>query len=113
MSKTKRIEQLQKQYQQLKKKLSNVGFMCQGTVVERYYNRDTKGKQTRYGPYYSWTRKISNKTITVALSKEQYKHISNAIATQRRVERILKKMYKISEELVMLQSQGVVARKSH
>jgi hypothetical protein len=113
MNVTKRSEQLQKQHQQLKKKLADVGPMCQGSVIERYYNRGAKGKQTLYGPYYSWTRKIANKTITVALSKDQYRHISKAITTQRKVDNILKKMYKISEELLMLQAQGVVARKSH
>ena len=113
MKAIKRSEQLQTQYQQLKKKLSDIGPVCQGSVIERCYNRSVKGKQTLYGPYYSWTRKVANKTVTVALSKDQYRHMSKAITAHRKVEDILKKMCKISEELVMLQAQGVVTRKSH
>ncbi|MCK5849942.1 MAG: hypothetical protein KAH23_03430 [Kiritimatiellae bacterium] len=109
----KRIEQLQKQYQKLKKKLADIGPVCQGSVIERCYNRSVKGKQILYGPYYSWTRKIANKTVTVALSKDQYRHMLKAITTHRKVEDILKKMCEISEELVMLKAQGVVTRKSH
>jgi len=112
MKAIKRSEQLQKQYQQFKKKLVDIGPVCQGSVIERCYNRSVKGKQTPYGPYYSWTRKVANKTVTVALSKGQYRHMSKAITAHRKVEDILKKMCAISEELVMLQAQGVVSRKS-
>ena len=112
MNTIKRNEQLQKQYERLKNKLALIGPICQGSVIERHYNRSVQGKQTLYGPYYSWTRKVANKTVTIALSRDQYQHMAKAIATHRKVEGILKKMCAISEELVTLQTTGVITRKS-
>ena len=112
MNTIKRKEELQKQYEQLKNKLALIGPICQGSVIKRHYNRNVQGKQTLYGPYYSWTKKVANKTVTVALSIDQYQHMANAVAAHRKVEVILKKMCAISEELVILQATGVTTRKS-
>ena len=112
MNTIKRSEELQTKYEQLKNKLALVGPICQGSVIERHYNRSVQGKQTLYGPYYSWTRKVANKTVTVALSRDQYHYMAKAVAAHRKVESILKKMCAISEELVTLQTTGVITRKS-
>ncbi len=72
MNTDKKVEQLYNQYHSLRTKLSEVGLICQGSALKRTYHRDSKGQTTEYGPYYSWTRKIDNKTVTVALSRAQH-----------------------------------------
>ena len=113
MKTAKRAEQLKQQYQRLKNSLARIGPICQGTAIERSYHRNVKGKRTLYGPYYSWTRKVANRTVTVALSSTQYRHIARAIATRRKVDDILKQMGVISEELITLQIPGVTSRKAN
>ncbi len=111
MNTEKKVEQLYNQYHALKTGLSEVGLICQGSALKRTYHRDTKGQITEYGPYYSWTRKIDNKTVTVALSRVQHGLLSKAIANQRKLEALLRKMRAISEKIVLLQAPGVASRK--
>ena len=111
MNTEKKVEQLYNQYYALRTRLSEVGLICQGSALERTYHRKTKGQPTEYGPYYSWTRKIDNKTITVALSRAQHRLLSKAIAHQRKLEELLRKMRAISEQIVLLQAPGVASRK--
>ena len=44
------------------------------------------------GSRYVWTRKAQAKTITVALSREQYLWLKQAVANQRNLERIVEQM---------------------
>jgi len=111
MNTEKKVEQLYNQYHALRTRLTEVGLLCQGSALKRTYHRDTKGQTTEYGPYYSWTRKIDNKTVTVALSRAQHGLLSKAIANQRKLEELLRKMRAISEKIVRLQPPGVASRK--
>ena len=111
MNTDKKVEQLYNQYNALRARLTEVGLICQGSALKRTYHRDTKEQTTEYGPYYSWTRKIENKTVTVALSRAQHGLLSKAIANQRKLEELLRKMRTISEQIVILQAPGVASRK--
>jgi len=111
MNTDKKVEQLYNQYHSLRTKLSEVGLICQGSALKRTYHRDSKGQTTEYGPYYSWTRKIDNKTVTVALSRAQHVLLSKAIANQRKLETLLRKMRAISKKIMLLQASGVASRK--
>jgi hypothetical protein len=48
------------------------------------------------GPCYQWTRKVKGKTVSVALSKEQYEWLAAAIANWRTVQATLKAMQQLS-----------------
>ena len=111
MNTEKKVKQLHTQYYALRNRLTEVGLICQGSALKRTYHRDTKGQSTEYGPYYSWTRKIENKTVTVALSRAQHGLLSKAISNQRKLEELLRKMRAISEQIVLLQAPGVASRK--
>ena len=50
------------------------------------------------GPCYQWTRKEKGKTVSVALSKEQFEAMRDAIANWREVQRTLKRMEQITRE---------------
>jgi hypothetical protein len=55
------LESLQREYQRLSGSLAGIGYISQGSVVDR-----SKLRRPRSG--YQWTRKVAQKTVTVALS---------------------------------------------
>jgi hypothetical protein len=56
--------------------LGQTGWVALGSVMER--NKPGQG-----GPRYQWSRRVAGKTVTVALSKEQFEWLKAAIANQR------------------------------
>lgn len=90
-------------YRQLQRQLAQVGYVSQGSVFER--GPDQQGSR------YVWTRKVRAKTITVALSKEQYQWLKQAVANQRELERIVKEMQILSRQILFENVPGVVRRK--
>jgi virulence-associated protein VapD len=73
-------------YRQLQRQLARLGYVSQGSVFER-----APGQQ---GSRYFWTRKVRAKTVTVALSQEQYLWLKQAVTNQRNLERIVEQMQK-------------------
>ena len=49
-------------------------------------------------PCYPWTRKVKGKTVCVALSKEQYEWLKQAIANWRTLQETLRQMQRLSRE---------------
>ena len=56
----------------IRKELGNIGLVSHGYVQDRGPGAG--------GPCYQWTRKVKAKTVSVALSKEQFAAMSDAIA---------------------------------
>src|SRR2546428_13996022 len=79
-------------YRHLQRQLSRIGYLSQGSVIER--------PPTQQGSRYIWTRKVKAKTITVALSKEQYQWLRRAVANQRNLKRIAEQMQKHSRKIL-------------
>ena len=52
------------------------------------------------GPCYQWTRKVRGKTVSVALSREQYTWLAAAIANWRTVQTTLKAMQRLSRAVL-------------
>jgi virulence-associated protein VapD len=90
-------------YGQLQRQLIQLGWISQGTVLER-----APGQQ---GSRYVWTRKVRAKTVTVALSEEQYHWLKQAVANQRKLEEIIQQMQKLSHQILFEKVPGVVRRK--
>lgn len=91
------------QYRQLQHQLARLGYVSQGSVFER-----GPGKQ---GSRYVWTRKVKAKTVTVALSQEQYHWLRQAVANQRQLEKIVQQMQTLSRQTLFETVPGVVRRK--
>ena len=72
-------------YRQLRDRLGQVGWIALGSVLER-------GRPGQGGPRYQWSRRVGGKTVTVALSAEQFAWLKEAIANQREVWNILLRM---------------------
>lgn len=51
-------------------------------------------------PCYQWTRKIKGKTVSVALSREQYQWLREAIPNWRTVPQTLRDMQRLSRHVL-------------
>lgn len=63
------------------------------------------------GPCYQWTRKVKGKTVSVALSKEQYEWLKAAILNWRTLQAQLKEMQRLSREELFETIKGPPRRK--
>lgn len=80
------------EYAQLQARLANVGWLSQGYAQDRGPGAG--------GPCYQWTRKVKAKTVSVALSREQYEALQQAIANWREVQAILRRMQVLSRQVI-------------
>jgi hypothetical protein len=76
-------------YRRLRARLERIGWIALGSVLER--NLPGQG-----GPRYQWSRRVEGKTVTVALSSEQFEWLSLAIANQRKAESLLSQMHQLT-----------------
>jgi virulence-associated protein VapD len=90
-------------YRRLQRLLGHMGYVSQGSVFER-----TPSQQ---GSRYVWTRKVKAKTVTVALSEEQYHWLRQAVANQRKLNRLVAQMQTHSRQILFETIPGVVRRK--
>ena len=79
-------------YKRLQQRLAKVGWISEGYVQDRGPGAG--------GPHYQWTRKVRAKTVSVALSKEQYEWLKVAIANWREVQATLKEMQRLSRQVL-------------
>jgi hypothetical protein len=80
------------QYESLRRRLSQVGWISEGYVQDRGPGAG--------GPCYQWTRKVKGKTVSVALSREQYEWLRSAIAQWRELQATLKEMQRLSRRVL-------------
>lgn len=86
------LARLQTEYNQLRQRLCQVDWISQGYVQNR-------GRGAG-GPCYQWTRKVRGKTVSVALSKEQFEALHQAIGNWRQIQKILDRMQAISRQVI-------------
>lgn len=82
----------QARYAHLQGRLTQAGWISEGYVQDRGPGAG--------GPCYQWTRKVKGKTVSVALSKEQYEWLDRAIGQWRQVQAILKEMQRLSRTVL-------------
>ena len=85
-------KQLQAEYARLRQQLAKVGWISQGHVQDRGPGAG--------GPCYQWTRKVKGKTVSVALSKEQFEALQQAIENWRQLQQTLNRMQVLSRSLI-------------
>ena len=86
------LSQSKARYETLRGQLAQAGWISEGYAQNRGPGAG--------GPCYQWTRKVRNKTVSVALSKEQYEWLSQAIENWREVQRTLKEMQRLSRQVL-------------
>jgi hypothetical protein len=86
------VAELKNHYAKLRTQLAQVGWISQGYVQDRGPGAG--------GPCYQWTRKVKAKTVSVALSKEQYEALRQAIDNWKELESILRQMQLLSRKMI-------------
>ncbi len=95
---------LKAQYQKLRRELAGIGYISQGSVHQRTVTRSGRsGRQ--------WTRKVAQKTVTVALSLEQYEALKEAVANERKLWKIVQAMERISRQIIFATTPDTSRRK--
>jgi hypothetical protein len=92
VKKSQSTQQLESVYARLREQLSQTGWISQGYVQDRGPGAG--------GPCYQWTRKVKGKTVSVALSQEQYQWLAEAIANWRKLQVTLKEMQRLSRQVL-------------
>lgn len=84
---------LERQYRRLCASLAQTGYISQGSVLDRSTLRSPRSG-------YQWTRKVAQKTITVALSPEQFHSLRTAIENRRMLEKTITQMERLSRQIL-------------
>ncbi len=104
MTVLKNTPELPREYRRLRDKLSSIGWLALGSLVER-------DKPGQGGPRYQWSRRVGAKTVTVALSAEQFSWLKQAISNQREVWDILMQLQQLTAEHALQNLPGPPRRK--
>jgi hypothetical protein len=81
-----------RQYAVLRRRLARTGWISEGYVQDRGPGAG--------GPCYQWTRKVKAKTVSVALSQEQFHWLRQAIGEWRQVQATLREMQRLSRRVL-------------
>jgi hypothetical protein len=84
---------LQAEYRRLRQRLARIGYISQGSVQQR-----TVATSGRSG--YQWTRKVAQKTVSVALSPPQYEAMKQAVANERELWKTIQEMERVSRRII-------------
>jgi hypothetical protein len=103
--------ELRKRYERESRNLVPKDWICMGSVVERTYTRIVGERKKRFGPYYSWTRKLNNKTVTTALTRQQFDLLRQAIRCHQSLNKTLAALRDISIRYILSTTPCVSKRK--
>ena len=93
-----------REYERLRKSLAQIGYISQGSVLDRSTLRPPRSG-------YQWTRKVAGKTITVALSDQQFQAFSQAVENERNLWKTIRKMEHISRRILFENQPHIRRRK--
>src|SRR5260221_10474749 len=100
----KPLTQLEREYEQLRRPLGQIGLISQGSVQDRTARKGG-------GAGYQWTRKVAQKTVTVSLTPEQFAKMKEATANYRKLRQKLKEMEVLSRRIIFEKSPHPTRRK--
>src|SRR5450432_1825647 len=86
------LAQAHREYERLAQSLLKPGWISQGYAQDRGPGAG--------GPCYQWTRKVKAKTVSVALSKEQFEALKQAIENWRELQEIMRRMQALSRQVI-------------
>jgi hypothetical protein len=87
------VKELEARYHGLRASLAEIGYISQGSVLKR-----TVKDSGRSGC--QWTRKVAQRTVTVALSPSQYEAMKEAVANERKLWKTVQEMERISRQII-------------
>lgn len=99
-----RIRGCRKEYAELKARVREIGFICEGSLVERWMPcgkptcRCASDPSKRHGPYHQLSWKEKGKTISRRLPPEEAKLYREWINNRRRLNALIKQMRRVSRK---------------
>jgi DNA-binding response OmpR family regulator len=92
------------EYRRLRQRLARIGYISQGSVQQR-----SVAASGRSG--YQWTRKVAQKTVSVALSPEQFAAMKEAVANERELWKTIQEMERVSRRIIFASVSDTRRRK--
>jgi hypothetical protein len=92
------------EYRRLRQSLARIGYISQGSVQQR-----SVAASGRSG--YQWTRKVAQKTVSVALSQEQFEAMQEAVTNERKLWKTVQEMERISRRIIFASVSDTRRRK--
>lgn len=92
MTKTEELSSAKAELKELRRELGKAGLISHGYVQDR-------GRGAG-GPCFQWTRKVKAKTVSVALSQEQFTAMKAAIENWKNVKKLLLRMEELSRTII-------------
>ena len=86
------IDAARKEMAAIREELGNIGLLSHGDVQDRGPGAG--------GPCYQWTRKVKSKTVSVALSREQFEAMRSAIDNWKKVKAKLARLEELSRLII-------------
>ena len=100
----KTLSSAQREYARQCRRLSHLGYISQGSVQDRTARKGG-------GAGYQWTRKVAQKTVTVALTAEQFIQMKKATDNYRTLRQQLRKLEKLSRSIIFKTAPHPARRK--
>ena len=104
MTLAQKLRKYAETHQMLAASLAQIGFTWPGTIQARKLKCGKlqcscqSDPQSLHGPYYYWTTKIKNKTVSKMLTEPEVQTLKGWIENRRKLEKTLKQMKKISQQ---------------
>ena len=95
---------LRAEYRRLRRSLARIGYISQGSVQQR-----SVAASGRSG--YQWTRKVAQKTVSVALSQEQFEAMKEAVTNERNLWKTIQEMERVSRRIIFASVSDTRRRK--
>ena len=97
----KRLAANQREYDAIKARVADVGYICEGSLVERWTscgkpNCRCVDPDQRHGPYFQLSWKQDGRTVSERLSPEHADLYREWIANRRQLETLIKQMQAVS-----------------
>jgi hypothetical protein len=99
-----RLRYYRREYARLKARLREVGFICEGSLVERWMQCGkpncacASNRASQHGPYFQLSWKEKGKTVSRRLSAEHAALYRQWIANRQRLQSIIEQMHGVSQK---------------
>ena len=99
------MDDLARRHQQIQAELAQIGIALPGSLTSRTTRCQRPGCHCHasppilHGPYPTWTRKISGRTVTRTLTPEEAERLRPYFAAHRRLRQLITELEAISIEL--------------
>lgn len=97
----RRLQALRAEYEQVKARIADVGFTCEGSLVQRYtrcHNPNCRcaDPDQRHGPYWQLSWKHRGRTVSRLISADEAALYQQWIANRRQLHTLIEQMKDLS-----------------